>query len=105
MIYQVTQRGVFAKDRELARHIQRAAVSIMANIAEGFGRGGRGGFHQFLSTANASCGEVHSHLYVALDVGYLGQTTFGRVLAMAEEVARTIGGLRSSVATQRAQKR
>ena len=80
-IYQVTRQGAFASDLGLARQMQRAAVSIMANIAEGFERGGRGEFHQFLSTAKASCAEVRSHLYVALDVGYLDQTTFSHLLA------------------------
>ena len=46
-IYQVTGHGTFASDYGLARQIQRAAVSIMANIAEGFERGGRGNFTSF----------------------------------------------------------
>jgi four helix bundle protein len=105
VIYQVTQQGAFARDLGLARQMQRAAVSIMANIAEGFERGGRGEFHQFLSTAKASCAEVRSHLYVALDVGYVDETTFSQLLAKAQEVARIVGGLRSSVATQRDENR
>jgi four helix bundle protein len=104
-VYQVTRRGEFARDLGLARQVQRAAVSIMANIAEGFERGGRGEFHQFLSTAKASCGEVRSHLYVALDVGYLDQTEFNDLLAKAEQVARIVGGLRASVAAQRDENR
>jgi four helix bundle protein len=105
VIYQVTQQGAFARDLGLARQMQRAAVSIMANIAEGFERGGRGEFHQFLSTAKASCAEVRSHLYVALDVGYVDETTFNQLLAKVQEVARIVGGLRSSVATQRDENR
>ena len=100
-IYQLTRQGAFAKDFGLAGQIQRAAVSIMANLAEGFERGGRGEFHQFLSTAKASCAEVRSHLYIALDVGYLGHPGFDQLLAQAEEVARIIGGLRASVQRQR----
>jgi len=101
VIYQVSRRGAFAKDFGLSGQIQRAAVSIMANIAEGFERGGRGEFHQFLSTAKASCAEVRSQLYVAFDVGYLDQAEFDHLLAQAEEVARIIGGLRVSVQKQR----
>jgi len=104
-IYQVTRRGEFARDLGLARQVQRAAVLIMSNVAEGFERGGRGEFHQFLSTAKASCAEVRSHLYVALDVGYLDRTTFTDLLAKAEEVARIVGGLRSAVAMQRDENR
>ena len=76
----------------------------MSNVAEGFERGGRGEFHQFLSTAKASCAELRSQLYVALDVGYLDQRKFDELLCQAEEVARIIGGLRVSIAKQRMNK-
>ena len=72
----------------------------MSNIAEGFERGGRREFHQFLSTAKASCAEVRSQLYVALDIGYVDQPRFNRLLKQAEEVGRIIGGIRAAVARQ-----
>lgn len=100
-IYEATRQGAFAKDYGLCGQIQRAAVSIMANIAEGFERGGRGEFHQFLSTAKASCAEVRSQLYVAFDVGYLDKAMFERLMQQAEEVARIVGGLRASVHRQK----
>jgi four helix bundle protein len=100
-IYEITRQGDLARDFGLAKQIQRAAVSIMANITEGFERGGRAEFHQFLSTAKASCAEVRSHLYVALDVGYLNQGLFQELIALAEEVGRIVGGLRSAVQKQR----
>lgn len=100
-IYEATWQDVFAKDFGLSGQIQRAAVSIMSNIAEGFERGGRGEFHQFLSTAKASCAEVRSQLYVALDVGYLDKANFDRLIEQAEEVARILGGLRVAVDKQR----
>lgn len=96
-IYQVTRRGAFAKDYGLSRQIQRAAVSIMSNLAEGFERNRQGEFHQFLSIAKASCAELRSQLYVAFDVDYLRQTEFKQLLTQAEEVARIIGGLRAAV--------
>ena len=104
-IYEVTRQGAFAKDFGLAGQMQRAAVSIMANIAEGFERGGLGEFHQFLSTAKASCAELRSHLYIALDVGYLTRTKFDQLFTQAEEVARITGGLRASVERQRKEHR
>jgi len=100
-IYEVTRHGAFAKDYGLSGQIQRAAVSIMSNLAEGFERGGRGEFHQFLSTAKASCAEVRSQLYVALDVGYLDKSVFDRLMQQAEEVARIVCGLRVSVQRQK----
>ena len=104
-VYQVTRQGPFAKDFGLAGQLQRAAVSIMSNIAEGFDRGGRAEFHQFLSTAKASCAETRSLLYVALDADYLDQSTFDRFLAQAEEVARIVSGLRAAVERQRDEQR
>jgi four helix bundle protein len=104
-IYHVTRQGTFAKDFELARQIQRAAVSIMSNIAEGFEHSGRREFHQFLSTAKGSCAEVRSQLYVAFDIGDLVQSDFHRLLAQAEEVGRVVGGLQASVAKLRDERR
>ncbi len=104
-IYQVSRQGALARDFGLTGQMQRAAVSIMSNIAEGFERGGRGEFHQFLSTAKASCAELRSQLYVALDACYLDQPTFVRLMAQAEELARIIGGLRASVQKQRDEQR
>ncbi len=100
-IYQVTGNVAFAKDFVLSGQMRRAVVSIMSNIAEGFERGGRAEFHQFLSTAKASCAELRSQLYVAFDIGYLDQAKFTQLLNQAEEVGRIIGGLRASVEKQK----
>lgn len=70
-IYKITRSGEFSKDYGLANQIQRASVSVMSNIAEGFERGGNQEFFQFLSIAKGSCGEVRCQLYVALDQGYI----------------------------------
>jgi four helix bundle protein len=70
-IYQLTRDSKFSKDFDLRNQIRRAAVSIMSNIAEGFERGGNQEFVQFLYVAKASCGEVRSQLYVALDQSYV----------------------------------
>lgn len=100
-IYAVTNNGAFSKDYSLRDQIRRASVSIMSNIAEGFGRGSMNEFHQFLVVSKASCAEVQSQLYVALDVGYIDQTTFKRLSDNANEVARIISALRTSVDKQR----
>ena len=99
-IYGVTGRGAFAADSGLANQIQRAAVSVMSNITEGFERGSRPDFHRFLVIAKSSCAEVRSQLYLALDTGYLTQDEFDRLMAQAQEVSRIIGGLRASVERQ-----
>jgi four helix bundle protein len=104
-IYQITRQGSFTKDFGLSGQIQRAAVSVMSNVAEGFERGSRAEFHQFLLVAKASCAEVRSQLYIAFDVGYLDQPGFNDLLGQAEELARVIGGLRASVEKQRDEQR
>lgn len=96
-IYRVTRQGAFAKDYGLTGQIQRAAVSIMPNIAEGFERNRRGEFFQFLTIAKSSCAELRSQLYVAFDCGYINKDEFTKLMAQAEEVARIVGGLRTSV--------
>jgi four helix bundle protein len=103
-IYRITAQGEFARDFGLRDQIRRAAVSVMSNIAEGFDRGSRGEFHQFLVVAKASCAEVRSQLYVAQDVGYINQETFDIVNSSTSELSRIIGGLRAAVQKQRDEK-
>jgi four helix bundle protein len=100
-LYAATREEVWKRDYALGDQLRRASVSIMANIAEGKERGTANEYHHFLCTAKASCAEVCSHLYVALDVGYLSEGQFDDLLAQAEEVARLIGGLRAAIARRR----
>jgi four helix bundle protein len=100
-IYEITNAGQLKRDLGLKDQIQRASVSIMANIAEGFERGRASEFHQFLSVAKASCAELRSHLYVALDAAYLNNDEFGQLKIQAEEVGRVVGGLRASAQQRR----
>ncbi len=66
IIYQNTTTGEFSKDFDLRSQIRRASISIMANIAEGFGRRSDKEFANFLNISHASTCEVQSHLYIAL---------------------------------------
>jgi len=100
-IYRITKGADFSRDFGLRDQIRRAAVSVMSNIAEGFERGSSSEFHQFLTIAKASCGEVRSQLYVASDAGYMDEPAFRALIAQSEEVSRIISGLRSSIAEHR----
>jgi len=91
-IYAVSSKGSFAKDSELKDQIRRAAVSVMSSIAEGFERGGDKEFSQFLSLAKASCGEVRSQLYVALDQKYLSEEQFQSISEQTTHVSQLIAG-------------
>jgi four helix bundle protein len=102
-VYRLTLAGKFARDFVLCDQIRRSAISVPSNIAEGFERGGRREFAQFLSIAKSSCAELRTQLCIAKDVGYVDEETVALLLRDAEEVARIIGGLRSAVARQRTQ--
>jgi len=92
-IYAVSGEGAFSRDFGLRDQMRRAAVSIMSNIAEGFGRGGNKEFMQFLSTAKGSVSEVQAQLYVAFDAGYINQEQFQKLYSETETTARMIAGL------------
>jgi four helix bundle protein len=91
-IYASTRVGEFMRDFGLRDQIQRASVSTMSNIAEGFERGGDKEFIQFLSNSKGSCGEVKSHLYVALDQSCITSVRFDELYGTADEVSRVISG-------------
>jgi four helix bundle protein len=91
-VYAHSKTGAFAKDFGLRDQIQRASVSIMGNVAEGFDRGGDKEFIQFLSVSKGSCGEVKSDLYVALDQQYINPIQFNQLYNSADEVGRLLAG-------------
>jgi four helix bundle protein len=92
-IYKVSNNNKFVRDFGLCDQIRRASSSIMSNIAEGFDRGGNKEFIQFLSIAKGSASEVKSHLYVALDQGYIEEDLFKRLHSLSDEIVRMIGAL------------
>jgi lactate racemase len=71
IIYRLAQKFPAHEQHRLASHIERAAVSTMSNIAEGFERGTSKSFINFLHIAKRSNSEVRSLAYVALDLGYV----------------------------------
>jgi four helix bundle protein len=89
-IYQITQNGSFKNDWGLKDQIQRAAVSIMSNIAEGYERGSNKEFVQFLFIARASAGEVRSLLYVAFDQKYISELIFKTLCEASLSISRQI---------------
>lgn len=81
------------KDYGFKDQIQRASVSIMNNIAEGFERRGDKEFKYFLSVAKGSCGEVRSMLYLGHELGYISKKEFEELYATAIEVSKMTAGL------------
>ena len=89
-IYQLTSDGKFSKDFGLREQIQRASVSIMNNIAEGFERNNNKEYIKFLGYSKGSAGEVRSMLYVATDLGYISQDSFNMHYQMAINIITQI---------------
>ena len=92
MVYEVSNKGQFARDFRLRRQIEDAAASVMANIAEGFDAGSDAEFIRFLGYARRSASEVQSHLYIALDRGYVTEKEFEAIYQKAVQVKKLING-------------
>lgn len=81
----------------LTSQLQRAAVSVPANIAEGRGRGATGAYLNHLSIASGSLAELDTHLVLAYRLGYLKTDELTRITSHLEEVGRMLSGLRRSL--------
>ena len=75
-IFARSQQRPFADDERLCRQINDSSESVMANMAEGFGRGTQEEFITFLGYAIGSLDETRSHLCAAYDRGYLNKTEY-----------------------------
>ena len=78
-VYQVSNNSPLSKDFGLRDQIRRAAISVMANIAEGFETYSDLEFIRFLGFSSRSCAEVRSHLYVAFDLKYIDEPVFNTI--------------------------
>lgn len=80
------------KDYGFKDQIQRASVSIMNNVAEGFERKGDKEFSRFLYIAKGSCGEVRSMLYLALELRYISEKDFHKTYNNSVEISKMLSG-------------
>jgi four helix bundle protein len=92
-VYKVSGRGEFALDFELKGQIRASSGSMMDNIAEGFDRGGKNEFVQFLSIGKGSSGELKSQLYRSLDNNFISKNEFDELYAKTEKYSKMIAGL------------
>ncbi len=92
-VYRVCSVNAFKKDFSLVDQMKRSVISIMSNIAEGFSRKSNKEFIQFLFIAKSSAAELQSHLYVAVDQGYINEDTFNELYNHTDKVQRMISNL------------
>jgi four helix bundle protein len=96
-VYEMTSREPFARDFGLRDQIQRASVSSMSNIAEGFDCESKTEFGRFLGIARRSTVEVQSILSVALDLNYINNARFAEHYEQARKTKALIGGFKNSL--------
>ncbi len=86
-----------SKDFGFKDQIQRASVSIMNNIAEGFERKSNNEFKQFLFIAKGSCGEVRSMLHLAKELHKISDEVFSNLYNLSKEISKILSGLIKSL--------
>ncbi|MBI4931743.1 MAG: four helix bundle protein [Bacteroidetes bacterium] len=92
-IYKVSGIGIFARDFELKNQARASSGSMMDNIAEGFGRGGKNEFVQFLTIAKGSAEELKSQLYRSLDNEYISESIFENIYTKTDTYSKMTAGL------------
>jgi len=96
-IFQLTSQTPFSINWALCDQINRAAISIMANIAEGSERNTVKDFAHFLGVAAGSSAEVRSHLYIAFDLEYIEQIQLDSLIRTLESILRQLKGLQRAL--------
>lgn len=81
-----------SRDYSFKDQMQRAAVSIMNNIAEGFERSSNKEFKYFLFNAKGSCAELRSMLYIAFELKYINKEDFQDLHRLTLEISRLLSG-------------
>ena len=90
LIYELTKKERFKRDRELVNQVTDSAVSSMGNIAEGFHRNSTKDFLRFLDYSRSSVAETVSHCYVALDQEYIDSSDMDKVNERADIVWKKV---------------
>lgn len=90
LIYRLLNKN---NDFGYKNQIQRAAVSVMNNIAEGYERQTNKEFRQFLYISKGSCGEVRSMLYLAKELDIINDKEFNEAFELSEEISKILSGL------------
>ena len=95
--YRLTQKFPANELYGLTSQIRRAAVSVPANIAEGFGRWHSKDFVRFLLNANGSLKEVETHLLISERLNLLHRSEMQKAMGLSEELGRMLAALRQKL--------
>ena len=98
-IYRLCENFPSVERYGLSAQMQRAAVSIPSNIAEGQARKSRGAFLNHLSIAGGSLAELETQLMLAQRLGFCSELACKTLLGSTEEIGRMLSGLKNSLAT------
>ena len=102
MIYNMTEQFPPKEKFSLANQMERAAVSIPSNIAEGYGRGSDRELYYFLSVARGSLYELQTQLYIASAIGYTEEEETETLNALVNELGRMISAFMRKVEAKNA---
>jgi len=100
-IYRVTESFPKAEIYGLVSQMRRSAISIPANIAEGYRRGHRKEYIQFLRIAQGSCGELETFLSMSKDLGFIKEKDFEKLENAQDEISRLLQALISALAIKK----
>ena len=93
LVYGYCRREPLSRDFGLRDQLQRAAVSVMNNVAEGWKSLHAAEKRQAYNIARRSCGEVRSMSYVLLDNKFISETDQGELVSLCVQTGKLIGGL------------
>jgi four helix bundle protein len=96
-VYKLTAKFPQTERFGLISQIQRAAVSIPSNIAEGAGRNNKGEFYQFLGIANGSSFELETQLMISSKLGYSDNDEIQNMCIKLSEIQNMIFGLQKTL--------
>lgn len=96
-VYRLTWTFPRQEHYGLANQLQRAAVSVPSNIAEGHGRSQSGEYMRFLSIARGSLAEMKTQLMLATRLGYVQEDNCSVLIVRIDDLRRQIGALRISI--------
>lgn len=99
-VYQVTDKMPWFEKKGLCDQLQRAAVSISSNIAEGSAKPSNADFARFLDTALGSAYEVETQLLIAYKVGYVNNDKYNELNNGITEIQKQLAGLIRSLRSE-----